>query len=880
MRILPREKLAQINMETLSPMMKQYVLQKEEQPDCLLFFRLGDFYEMFFDDAIVASAELEIALTSRDCGQEERAPMCGVPYHAAESYINKLVQKNYKVAISEQLQDPATTKGLVDRGIVRIVTPGTVTNTDTLDESKHNFLVSIYALDRYFGLAAADISTGDLFCTAIATGATEAKLADELARYQAAELVCNQSFADQIQAELKNSSGVLYSVKPDSYFTQSVHDSRLKKALEENAGIVLWPEAASGLLNYIHETQHSIPGNLKDPLIYQIENFLALDPQCRRHLELTANLRDGKKYGSLLWLMDKTRSAMGQRKLRSWIEQPLLNYSDITHRQEAVAELKERFILRQELREVLSGLHDLARLIGKLSRAQLNARELLTLCSSLEKIPALRQLLADAKSPALVRLLSRMHAFPELCALIRSAISEDAPLSLKDGALIQRGFNKELDELKDLAGGGKRWLLDLEAKEREASGIKNLKLAYNKVFGYYLEVTKSYLNQVPEHFIRKQTLVNAERFVTEELKTMEDSILSAQQRLIQLEYDVFCDVREKVKSEEARLAQSAEAMAEVDALQSLAELADRENYCRPSIDHSERLFVRDGRHPVVERLLPKGSFVPNDCDMNSDERRLAIITGPNMGGKSTYMRQLALIVLMAQMGSFVPAKEAHIGLVDRVFTRIGASDDLGSGDSTFMVEMKELAYILNQATAKSLIILDEIGRGTSTFDGLSIAWATIEYIAEKTQLAARTLFATHFHELTDLSTMNEGIFNAHVTVKQAGEAVFFLHKIEEGGADESYGIEVAKLAGLPSSILNRAKELLATLEAANENKKKLRTKKRQEAMPGEQNLFAVQMQFGRYNEIIDELRALRIEEMSPLDALNRLDALIKEAKKL
>ncbi len=880
MRTLPREKLSQINMETLSPMMKQYVKQKEEQPDCLLFFRLGDFYEMFFDDAIIASAELEIALTSRDCGQEERAPMCGVPFHAAENYINKLVQKNYKVAISEQLQDPATTKGLVDRGIVRIVTPGTVTNTDNLDEGKHNYLLAIYAVGRYFGLSAVDISTGDFFCTAIATGATEAKLAEELARYQASEIICNQSFAELMQNKLESNVAILYTVKPDSYFNPSAHKERLAEVMAEQASTVLWPEAVAGLVNYIDETQHGVPSNLKQPQVYQTENYLAIDPNSRRHLELTANMRDGKKYGSLLWLMDKTKSAMGQRKLRSWIEQALLNQADILARQEAVAELKEQFILRQELRDILGGLHDLSRLIGKLSRAQLNARELLTLCQSLEKIPSLRGRLANVQSVALRDLLSRLQDFPELCTLIRSAISEDAPLSLKEGGLILHGYNQELDALKDLAKGGKKWLLDLEEREREASGIKNLKLAYNKVFGYYLEVTRSYLDQVPEHFVRKQTLVNAERFITEELKQMEDSILSAQQRLVQMEYEVFSALREQVKAEELLLAQSANALAELDAFQSLAELADRENYCRPNIDNSNQLYIKDGRHPVVERLLSKGAFVPNDCQMNGEERRLAIITGPNMGGKSTYMRQIALISLMAQMGSFVPAIEAQLGLVDQIFTRIGASDDLGSGESTFMVEMKELAYIIDQATPKSLVILDEIGRGTSTFDGLSIAWATIEYVAEKAVLGARTLFATHFHELTDLSELNDGIFNVHVTVKQEGEDVYFLHKIAEGGADESYGIEVAKLAGIPQSILQRAKELLATLEAVNENKKKLRTKKRSEAMPGEQNLFTAQMQYGRYNELIDELRALRIEELSPLDALNRLDALIKEAKKI
>ncbi len=872
--------MSQLNLETLSPMMKQYVRQKEEQPDCLLFFRLGDFYEMFFDDAIVASAELEIALTSRDCGQEERAPMCGVPYHAAESYINKLVQKNYKVAISEQLQDPATTKGLVDRGIVRIVTPGTVTNTDTLDEGRHNYLVSIYAMDRYYGLAAADISTGDFYCTAIATGATEAKLAEELARYRAAEIICNESFANEAAGRLETVQAVLYNVRADQYFARTTQAERLEKSLSEQATVVLWPEAAAALLNYIDETQQGIPANLKDPLVYQIDNYLAMDPNCRRHLELTENMREGKKYGSLLWLMDRTRSAMGQRKLRSWIEQVLINRADIVRRQEAVAELKEQYILRQELREVLSGLHDLSRLIGKLSRAQLNARELLTLCASLEKIPALRELLATVQSPALQNILTEMQAFPELTALIRASINEDAPFSVKEGELIIRGFDAELDELKDLAHGGKKWLLDLESREREASGIKNLKLAYNKVFGYYLEVTKSNLSQVPDHYIRKQTLVNAERFITDELKQMEDSILSAQQRLIQLEYEVFCRVRDQVNAQEKELSRSANALAELDAYQSLAELADRENYCQPEIDNSTVLSIVEGRHPVVERLLPQGNFVPNDCEMNGEERRLAIITGPNMGGKSTYMRQTALIVLMAQMGSFVPAKSARIGLVDRLFTRIGASDDLGSGDSTFMVEMKELAFIIKEATSRSLIILDEIGRGTSTFDGLSIAWASIEYIAEPSILGARTLFATHFHELTDLSSLNEGIFNAHVTVRQVGEEVYFLHKIAEGGADESYGIEVAKLAGLPVQILNRAKDLLATLEAANDNKKKLRTKKKQELMPGEQNLFTAQMQYGRYNEIIDELRELKIEQLSPLDALNRLDKLIKEAKKL
>lgn len=865
-----------IDKEKLSPMMQQYIEQKEQWPDCLLFFRLGDFYELFFDDALIAAKELEIALTSRDCGMEERAPMCGVPYHSADSRINRLLERNYKVAICEQVEDPATAKGLVRREIVRVITPGTVTDLASLDEKKNNYLLGIYQLSDYFGLAATDYTTGDFFATFLAVGAKVEKLFDEVERYKPSEIICNDTFIESGYAKkLEARYPAVITVLDDSAFD---YDAWPKYITETEPSKVMWGHAAAGVLSYIQKTQQTIPEHLQAVEVYTVTDYLHLDATARRNLELTETIQEKSRRGSLLWTLDRTCTAMGSRMLRSWVEQPLLNPHDINQRLDAVGELKERFIERQELRDGLQGMSDIIRLNGKLAMGTVNARDLLSLSNALQKLPHIKNILASFNTNLLLFVQERLDPMQELTDLLVAAIEPDAPITLKEGNLIRSGFDETVDELREADRNGKQWLLDLEAGEREATGIKNLKVKHNSVFGYFIEVTKSYYDQVPEHYIRKQTLVNSERFFTEELKSMEGKILGAAQRLVDIEYELFTQIREKVKEQNSVLAEIGDALSTIDALQSLAEQADRGQYCKPIVDHSDQLIIKEGRHPVVEKMLGPGEFVPNHTTMDMQDNRIMLITGPNMSGKSTYMRQVAQIVLLAQMGSFVPAEEAHIGIVDAIYTRIGASDNLAAGDSTFMVEMKEVAAIMREATDRSLLILDEIGRGTSTYDGLSIAWAVIEEIADPVKLGCRTLFATHYHELTDLEGVVHGIRNYHVTVDEQQEDIVFLHKIEAGGTDESYGIEVAKLAGVPFSVVERAREILTMLENANEGKAKLRIRKHARPMDGQIDLFSSSLALRQYDAVIDELKALDVQKMTPLDALNKLYELSKEAK--
>lgn len=867
----------QIDRDQLSPMMRQYVDEKAQWPDCLLFFRLGDFYELFFDDALTASEALDITLTARDCGLPERAPMCGVPYHAVDHYLAKLMEQNFKVAICEQMEDPATVKGIVKRQVIRVVTPGTVTDLNNLDDRRNNYLVSVYQLDEYYGLSSLDLTTGAFEATAINYGQTTQKLLDELERLKPAEIVANTLFiGSAAAAQLAARRPVTLTPQPDETFDIT----RWPQHLPSGGDAMLWGEAAAGLLSYIERTQQSIPIHIGPAVRYDITRYLSLDAAARRNLELTETLRDKSRRGSLLWTIDRTVTAMGGRTLRRWLEQPLVTPSDITYRQAAVADFHKSFIQRQELRERLHGMSDIERLTGKLSLGSANARDLVALGGALSRIPGIKTCLEPLASPQLKALNRDIDPLTELTALLAASLNPEPPAGLKDGGLIQPGFDAEVDRLRAADVNGRQWILDLESRERESTGIKNLKVGYNRVFGYYIDVTKSNLPQVPEHYIRKQTLTNSERFFTEELKNMEDTILGAKQRAIEIEYERFCEIRDQVRMQIGTLSRTAQALSAVDALQGLAEQADRAQYCRPEVDDSDDITIVNGRHPVVEKVLGPGGFVPNDASLNRSEQQLLLITGPNMSGKSTYMRQVAHIVLLAQIGSFVPADSARIGVADGIFTRIGASDDLAGGDSTFMVEMKEMATILREATPKSLLILDEIGRGTSTYDGLSIAWAMVEAISDPQQLGCRTLFATHYHELTDLEGTVSGVRNYHVAVDECQQEITFLHRIESGRSDESYGVEVARLAGVPMSVVHRAKDILSGLE--RDGKGRIRQKVRQTARPmdGQMDLFSTSLSLRAYDGIIDELKQMDVQSMTPLDALNALYHLSKTARQI
>ena len=863
-------------------MMQQYLDTKEEYKDCILFYRLGDFYEMFFDDALTASKELEITLTGRACGLEERAPMCGVPFHSAESYINKLVSKGYKVAICEQMEDAQFAKGLVKREVIRIVTPGTNLDTYALDETRNNYLMSIVYIENRYGVSVADVTTGDYFVTEVDS---ERKLLDEISKYAPSEIVCNESFymSGVDLEDLKHRLGITIYSLDAWYFGDDLAVSTLLEhfhvaslgglGLEDyDCGVI----AAGALLKYLYETQKTSLAHMSKITPYSTNKFMVIDSSTRRNLELSETLREKQKRGSLLWVLDKTKTAMGARMLRSYIEQPLIEKAEIEERLDALAELNNNMITREELREYLNPIYDLERLISRVVYQTANPRDLIAFKTSLGMVPHIKTLMREFSCDLLKRLEEQLDPLADLYNLIESSIEEEPPITIREGGMIKTGFHEDVDRLRNAKTEGKSWLAKLEEEEREKTGIKNLKIKYNKVFGYYLEVTNSYKDMVPDYYTRKQTLANAERYITPELKELEDTILGAEEKLIALEYELFCQVRKTIADEVLRIQDTAKAVAQIDVFASLAYVADRNGYCRPSINEKGVIDIKNGRHPVVEKMITNDMFIANDTYLDNKNNRISIITGPNMAGKSTYMRQSAIIVLMAQIGSFVPADSANIGIVDRIFTRVGASDDLASGQSTFMVEMTEVANILRNATSSSLLILDEIGRGTSTMDGLSIAWAVVEHISNPKLLGAKTLFATHYHELTELEGKLNNVNNYCIAVKEKGDDIVFLRKIVPGGADRSYGIQVAKLAGVPDMVINRAKEICEELENADLSNitrnidvaqaTKKKTKKPDALDMAQISLFDTV----KDDDIIDEIKNLNISTLTPLDALNKL----------
>lgn len=872
-------------MAKLSPMMTEYMKTKEQYKDCILFYRLGDFYEMFFDDALTASKELEITLTGKECGLEERAPMCGVPFHAVETYLTRLVQKGYKVAIAEQMEDPKQAKGLVKREVVRIVTPGTVTSAQALDETKNNFLMGIVYLGDMFGIASADISTGDFFVTEVES---ERDLLDEILHFSPSEIVCNEAFyMSGIEIdELKNRFHTVISSLDSRFFADDACRKILKEHYHlgalEGLGLGDYTNgviAAGAVMQYLYETQKSDLSHITSLTPYSTKQYMVIDASTRRNLELLETMREKQKRGTLLWVLDKTKTAMGARHLRSLIEQPLILKNEIQKRQDAVEELNSNFISREEIREYLNSIYDLERLMGRISYKTANPRDLLAFKNSLEMVPYIKRLLGEFHSTVLQEIYEDMDPLEDVCDLIDRAIVDDPPVSVRDGGMIRDGFHEETDRLRQAKTEGKDWLAGLEAEEREKTGIKNLKIKYNKVFGYYFEVTNSFKDMVPEYFIRKQTLANAERYTTDRLKELEDIILGAEDKLVSLEYDLFCQVRDQIGAEVLRIQKTAKAIAGIDVFASLSLVATRNNYVRPKINEKGVIHIKNGRHPVVEQMMRDDLFVANDTYLDNGKNRVSIITGPNMAGKSTYMRQTALIVLMAQTGSFVPAEEADIGICDRIFTRVGASDDLASGQSTFMVEMTEVANILRNATKNSLLILDEIGRGTSTFDGLSIAWAVVEHISNTRLLGAKTLFATHYHELTELEGTLNGVNNYCIAVKEQGDDIVFLRKIVKGGADKSYGIQVAKLAGVPDSVIERAKELVEELSNADitarakEIAEKNISAPSRKPVPKPDDVELSQLTLFdtvKEDDIIQEIGDMDLGSMTPIDALNTL----------
>ena len=879
-----------IDIDKLTPMMKIYCETKEQYKDCILFYRLGDFYEMFFDDALTASRELEITLTGKSCGLDERAPMCGIPYHAVEGYLNRLVAKGYKVAICEQVEDPKTAKGIVKREVVRIVTPGTNLDTQALDETKNNYIMCIvYIADRY-GVAIADISTGDYFVTELPDSS---RLMDEIYKFSPSEIICNEAFymSGMDLDAMRDKLGITIYSLDSWYFDDAVCKDKLLEhfKVKNFAGLGLADYdcgiiSAGALLIYLFETQKNSLSNLTHITPYITGKYMLIDSSTRRNLELCETLREKQKRGSLLWVLDKTRTAMGARTLRKNVEQPLIDKSEINRRLDAVEELKNQAIAREEIREYLSPVYDLERLITKITYGSANPRDLTAFKGSLEMLPPIRYILQDLQAPLLKEIYEDLDALEDLCELVTKAIREDPPLAMKEGNIIRDGYNEEVDKLRRAKSDGKDWLAKLENDEREKTGIKNLKIKYNKVFGYYLEVTNSYKDLVPDYYTRKQTLANAERYITPELKELEDMILGAEDKLINLEYDLFCEVRNRIAAEVVRIQKTAKAVAKLDTFVSLAVVADQNNYCRPKINENGVIDIKDGRHPVVEKMMNNDMFIANDTYLDNGNNRISIITGPNMAGKSTYMRQTAIIVLMAQIGSFVPASSAKIGIVDRIFTRVGASDDLASGQSTFMVEMNEVANILRNATSNSLLVLDEIGRGTSTFDGLSIAWAVVEHISNPKLLGAKTLFATHYHELTELEGKLHNVNNYCIAVKEKGDDIVFLRKIVRGGADKSYGIQVAKLAGVPDSVIERAKQIVEELSANDitavtknlsvETGTKKKKEKLDEVDLAQMSLFDTV----KDDDILEELKNVDLSNMTPIDALNKLYELQNKIK--
>ncbi len=901
-------------MTQLTPLMQQYMQIKEQYKDCILFYRLGDFYEMFYEDANICSKELEIVLTGKSVGQEDRAPMCGIPYHSVDNYLSKLVSRGYRVAICEQVEDPKAAKGLVKREVVRIVTPGTNLNTQVLDETKNNYLMAVVHTTNAYGISIVDVTTGDYYVTEVDT---ERKLTDEIYKWSPSEIICNDTFfVSGVNIEtIKNTGNVALSPLEPWYFDDELCIRALKEHFNTGTldglglkdytiGII----AAGCIMQFLRETQKNSLSHIIKLTPYTYEKYMLLDSSTVRNLELTETIREKTKKGSLLWVLDKTRTAMGARLLRSFMEQPLIDYDMITQRLEAVAQLKDNMITREEIREYLNPIYDLERLMSKISYKSANPRDLIAFSSSLSMLPHIKFLMKDFDSRLLQEIYEELDVLEDIFRLIGSAIAEEPPLNVKEGGIIREGYHEEVDRLRKAKTEGKDWLMELESKEREATGIKNLRIRFNRVFGYYLEVTNSYQNLVPANWIRKQTLANAERYTTQELKDLEDIILGAEDKLFSLEYDLFSELRDRIALEVRRIQQTAKAIAKIDVFASLALVAEQNNYIRPVMNTNGSIHIKNGRHPVVERMISHYMFVANDTLLDNKHNRVSIITGPNMAGKSTYMRQTALIVLLAQLGSFVPADSASISIVDRIFTRVGASDDLASGQSTFMVEMTEVANILRNATKNSLLILDEIGRGTSTFDGLSIAWAVVEHISNALILGAKTLFATHYHELTELEGRLEGVNNYCIAVKEQGEDIVFLRKIVKGGADKSYGIQVAKLAGVPGSVLRRAAEIAAELSG---NDLALKTKNLSDPnalTPGEEfvqeeltveNLFDLNEdisiqgkkrkkpqdtnQFSLFSmsgneDIITELRELNVARLTPIDAINKLYHLQKKIK--
>ena len=841
-------------------MMQHYLKTKEENKDCILFYRLGDFYEMFFEDAKIVSKELELTLTGKSCGMEERAPMCGIPYHAVDSYLNRLVKKGYKVAICEQVEDPKFAKGMVKREVTRIVTPGTNIDAQALDETKNNYLMCIvYMADKY-GVSTADITTGDYYVTEVET---ERKLMDEVNKFSPSEIICNEPFymsgvdIDDMRNRLGISVSALEGLGLNDY----------------DCGVI----ASGALLSYLYETQKNSLDNLTAIHPYSTGKFMIIDSSTRRNLELVETLREKQKRGSLLWVLDKTRTAMGARMLRSFVEQPLIDRAEIEARYDAVGELNKNAITREEIREYLNPVYDLERLVTRVTYQTASPRDLISFKNSIRMLPPIRTLVGDFASQELKTLYENLDTLDDIFALIDAAIDEEPPLTVREGGILKEGYNEEVDRLRKAKTDGKSWLADLESKEREKTGIKNLKIKYNKVFGYYLEVTNSYKDLVPDYYMRKQTLTNAERYITPELKEMEDTILGAEDRLVQLEYELFREIRDKIAAEVVRIQRTAKAVAKLDVFASLAVVAEQNNYCRPKLNENGTIDIKDGRHPVVEKMINNDMFISNDTYLDNGKNRIAIITGPNMAGKSTYMRQTALIVLMAQIGSFVPAKSAKIGIVDRIFTRVGASDDLASGQSTFMVEMTEVANILRNATSNSLLVLDEIGRGTSTFDGLSIAWAVVEHISNPKLLGAKTLFATHYHELTELEGKLDNVHNYCIAVKENGDDIVFLRKIVQGGADKSYGIQVAKLAGVPDSVIERAKQIVEELIAndISETVKNIQvdhaSARKKKTKLDEVDLEQITLfDTVKDDDILEELKNLDLGNLTPIDALNKL----------
>lgn len=870
-------------MADLSPMMKQYFEIKEQNPDTLLFFRLGDFYEMFFEDAKLASRELELTLTGRDCGQEERAPMCGVPFHSAESYIARLVAKGYKVAICEQMEDPALAKGLVKRAVIRVITPGTVMESSMLDESKNNFICSVFAGERAAGVCFADISTGELRATELSADSLqelESQVRNELARFSPREILINPQTLQMTGLgkfiKEKLSAALECLPQEETAGAEQLLKAQFSPERLVSSGVSAYPltaQAVGCLLLYLKKTQRTGLERMDTIEMYSGSQFMGLDLSARRNLELLETMRGKSKRGSLLWVLDKTKTAMGKRLIRMWIERPLLNPAQILRRQNAVEELLMDGMFRDAVAEQLSGIHDLERLMTRIVYGSANARELRSLCAALSRLPELKQLLGGVSSALLREIRDKIDPLEDVAALIESAIVDEPPFSIREGGMIRPGYHEELDGLRTDMGSGKEVIAQLEAREREKTGIPKLKVGYNRVFGYYIEVSNSYRDKVPDEYIRKQTLTNCERFITPDLKQLEGRILGAHEKSVQLETQLFEQVRAEAASHLERVQATASAVAQLDVLTSFAAVSVANGYQRPEVNLSGKIILKESRHPVVEQMLDGAPFVPNDVELDQEEHRVAIITGPNMAGKSTYMRQIALIVLMAQIGCFVPAQSAEIGVVDAIFTRVGASDDMASGQSTFMVEMTEVADILKNATSRSLLILDEIGRGTSTFDGISIARAVLEHVADKRSLGAKALFATHYHELTVLEELVSGVKNYNIAVKKRGDDITFLRRIVRGGADDSFGIEVAKLAGVPNSVVNRAKQVLRELESGRPV-----TPKGSGRKPREEETAQLSLVPPQESEVLARLRQMDVNTLTPIECMNTLFELSKLAQ--